>query len=70
MDKPNCLNYDQDILLPVDDEDLSVEEENTRPRKRRMTRCEKYNQNIKLQQIKTQKQMNKHPVIQKTCIAK
>lgn len=47
-----------------------MEERNTNSRKRRMTGREKYQHNIKLMQIKNQNQMDKHPVIQKTCTGK
>jgi len=35
-----------------------------------MTGCEKYDQNIKLAEIKNQNQMDKHPLILKTCTGK
>jgi len=35
-----------------------------------MLACEKHSKNIKLKQIKTKNQMDKHPVLKKTCIGK
>lgn len=39
-------------------------------RKRRLTGNEKHNHNIKLSEIKNQNQMDKHPLILKTCTGK
>jgi len=49
---PNCLNDEQDILVP-NVEDFPVEEGNAGMRKRRMTSNELNDRNIKLTKIKT-----------------
>ncbi|KAL5244645.1 hypothetical protein ACI65C_012055 [Semiaphis heraclei] len=66
-DTLNCLNDDQDISVPNVDEDFPVEGEIAGMRKRRMTGNEKHIRNIKLSEIKNQNQMDKHPLILKTC---
>jgi len=64
------LNDDQDILVPNVDEDFPVEGGIAGMRKRRMTGNEKHFRNIKLSEIKNQIQMDKHPLILKTCTGK
>ncbi|KAF0712147.1 Uncharacterized protein FWK35_00029107 [Aphis craccivora] len=70
IDTPNCLNDDQDIRVPNVDEDFLVEGGIAGMRKRRMTGNKKHNHNIKLSEIKNQNQMDKHPLILKTCTGK
>jgi len=70
IDTSNCLNKEQDIFVPNVDKDLPVEGGIAGMRKRRMTGREKHDQNIKLIEIKNQNQMDKHPLILKTCTGK
>jgi len=64
------LNDDQDILVPNVDEDFPVEGGIAGMRKHRMTGNEKHFRNIKPSEIKNQVQMDKNPLILKTCTGK